>query len=45
MVEEKRKPVNPDVFRAYDIRGKAGRDFDPERVEVLGSRRGGQVAS
>jgi len=30
------KPVNPDIFRAYDIRGQVDRDFDPEWVEVLG---------
>lgn len=27
---------NPEVFRAYDIRGVVGRDFDEDRVEALG---------
>jgi len=30
------KPVKSDVFRAYDIRGMVGEDFDPEWVEALG---------
>jgi phosphomannomutase/phosphoglucomutase len=30
------KPVNPDIFRAYDIRGLVGIDFDEEWVEALG---------
>ena len=30
------KPINPHIFRAYDIRGKVDRDFDAEWVEVLG---------
>lgn len=30
------KPINPDIFRAYDIRGRVDRDFDPEWVEALG---------
>lgn len=30
------KPVNPGVFRAYDIRGVVDRDFDSEWVEVFG---------
>lgn len=30
------KPVNPGVFRAYDIRGVVDRDFDPEWVEGFG---------
>ncbi|MDD4953066.1 MAG: phosphomannomutase/phosphoglucomutase [Desulfovibrionaceae bacterium] len=28
--------INPEVFRAYDIRGLVGRDFGPGRVESLG---------
>jgi len=28
--------INPDCFRAYDIRGLVDRDFDGERVEQLG---------
>jgi phosphomannomutase/phosphoglucomutase len=30
------KPVNKEIFRAYDIRGVVDRDFDQEWVEVLG---------
>lgn len=30
------KPVNKEIFRAYDIRGVVDRDFDEEWVEVLG---------
>lgn len=30
------KPINKDVFRAYDIRGIVDKDFDEEWVEVLG---------
>ncbi len=30
------KPVKPEVFRAYDIRGIVDQDFDPEWVETLG---------
>lgn len=30
------RPISPDVFRAYDIRGIVDRDFDPEWVETLG---------
>ncbi|MEW5773744.1 MAG: phosphomannomutase/phosphoglucomutase [Thermodesulfobacteriota bacterium] len=39
------KPINPDVFRAYDIRGRVDRDFDPEWVEVLGRALGAYFAS
>ncbi len=30
------KPVNREIFRAYDIRGVVDKDFDDEWVEVLG---------
>jgi len=30
------KPLSPDSFRAYDIRGIVDKDFDPEWVEVFG---------
>ncbi|MBS3780697.1 MAG: phosphomannomutase/phosphoglucomutase [Desulfovermiculus sp.] len=30
------RPITPDVFRAYDIRGVVDQDFDPEWVETLG---------
>ncbi|MBI4806362.1 MAG: phosphomannomutase/phosphoglucomutase [Desulfovibrio sp.] len=30
------KPISPDIFRAYDIRGIVDKDFDPEWVEVFG---------
>ena len=30
------KPISPGVFRAYDVRGVVGQDFDPEWVETLG---------
>jgi phosphomannomutase/phosphoglucomutase len=30
------RPVNPEMFRAYDIRGIVDTDFDPEWVESLG---------
>ncbi|NCC23974.1 MAG: phosphomannomutase/phosphoglucomutase [Deltaproteobacteria bacterium] len=30
------KPINPRVFKEYDIRGIVDRDFDPEWVETLG---------
>ncbi|MFW6054953.1 MAG: phosphomannomutase/phosphoglucomutase [Thermodesulfobacteriota bacterium] len=30
------RPVKPDTFRAYDIRGVVDKDFDPEWVEDLG---------
>jgi len=30
------KPINPEVFRAYDIRGIVDHDFDPQWVETLG---------
>lgn len=30
------KPLSPDIFRAYDIRGIVDKDFDPEWVEVFG---------
>ncbi|MFW5818963.1 MAG: phosphomannomutase/phosphoglucomutase [Desulfovermiculus sp.] len=30
------RPISPDVFRAYDIRGVVDRDFDHEWVETLG---------
>jgi len=30
------KPITPDVFRAYDIRGLVDVDFDPDWVELLG---------
>lgn len=30
------KPINQEVFRAYDIRGLVDKDFDPEWVELLG---------
>jgi phosphomannomutase/phosphoglucomutase len=30
------KPITPDIFRAYDIRGIVDKDFDPEWVEVFG---------
>lgn len=30
------KAINPEIFRAYDIRGIVDQDFDPEWVEVLG---------
>lgn len=29
-------PIRPDVFRAYDIRGRVDTDFDPEWVLTLG---------
>jgi phosphomannomutase len=28
--------VNPDIFKAYDIRGISGRDIDPEVAELIG---------
>ncbi len=28
--------INPFVFRNYDIRGEAGKDFDVEKMEVIG---------
>lgn len=34
------KPVSSGVFRAYDIRGVVGVDFDPEWVELLGRAAG-----
>ncbi|MGE4553546.1 MAG: phosphomannomutase/phosphoglucomutase [Desulfovibrionaceae bacterium] len=34
------RPVRPEVFRAYDIRGLVGRDFDPEWAETLGRAAG-----
>ncbi len=30
------RPITPEVFRAYDIRGVVDQDFDPEWVETLG---------
>jgi len=39
------KPINPAIFRAYDIRGKVDRDFDPAWVEVLGRALGTYFAS
>jgi phosphomannomutase/phosphoglucomutase len=30
------RPITPDIFRAYDIRGLVDQDFDPEWVEALG---------
>ncbi|MDQ7830777.1 MAG: phosphomannomutase/phosphoglucomutase [Desulfovibrionaceae bacterium] len=30
------RDIRPDVFRAYDIRGVVGEDFDPEWVDRLG---------
>ena len=30
------KSITPDIFRAYDIRGRVDKDFDPEWVEVFG---------
>ena len=30
------KPLNATVFRAYDVRGLVGEDFDPDWVETLG---------
>lgn len=30
------RPVKPDMFRAYDIRGIVDQDFDPEWVQALG---------
>jgi len=30
------KPIVPDIFRAYDIRGIVDKDFDPQWVEVFG---------
>ena len=30
------RPIRQDVFRAYDIRGRVGQDFDPEWVERFG---------
>ena len=30
------KPISPDIFRAYDIRGIVNKDFDPEWVELFG---------
>jgi len=30
------RPIRQDVFRAYDIRGRVGEDFDPEWVERFG---------
>ena len=30
------RPITPDVFRAYDIRGIVDQDFDPDWVEALG---------
>ncbi|GFK95680.1 Phosphomannomutase/phosphoglucomutase [Fundidesulfovibrio magnetotacticus] len=30
------KPIVPDIFRAYDIRGIVDKDFDPAWVEVFG---------
>ncbi|MFA6811439.1 MAG: phosphomannomutase, partial [Desulfoplanes sp.] len=30
------KPINQSIFRAYDIRGIVGKDFDEEWVERLG---------
>lgn len=30
------KPIVPDIFRAYDIRGIVDKDFDPDWVEVFG---------
>lgn len=32
--------INPYVFRNYDIRGKAGEDFDAEKVEAIGKAYG-----
>ena len=37
-------PVNPQIFREYDIRGIADRDFDVEFAELLG-RTFGTLAS
>lgn len=34
------KPTRPEIFRAYDIRGVAGQDFDAEWVEALGRATG-----
>jgi phosphomannomutase/phosphoglucomutase len=30
------KPISPDIFRAYDIRGIVDKDFDPDWVEFFG---------
>ena len=30
------KPISPDVFRTYDVRGIVDTDFDPEWVELFG---------
>ena len=28
--------MNPNIFRAYDIRGNANKDFDPSTVNKIG---------
>lgn len=38
MLYNERVKVNPNIFRAYDIRGVYGRDFDAEFAQRLGSR-------
>ena len=35
--------INPEIFRAYDIRGVVGRDLRPEIVEILGLAIGSEV--
>jgi phosphomannomutase/phosphoglucomutase len=32
--------INPEIFRAYDIRGKAGKDLDASSMELLGQAQG-----
>ena len=34
------KPLSPDIFRAYDIRGRVDKDFDPDWVELFGRAAG-----
>ena len=35
--------VNPSIFREYDIRGRAGVDYDETFVEVLGRAYGSRL--
>ncbi len=37
------KPIAPEIFKAYDIRGIVGRNFTPEAVELIGHAIGSEA--
>jgi phosphomannomutase/phosphoglucomutase len=43
MTDAPKSPVNPDIFRAYDIRGVVGTDLTPDGVRLIGRALGSEA--